>query len=104
MHLFFQSGILHAELLLVEVGVVGDGRAAARGADDVAERLPDGDVLAPDLVVLGPQRAVVGALVLRLRCSSSSRRTNQNSQHSHALENEYRKKRKAIKGNNVLLL
>ena len=60
-------GVLHAELVLVEV-VVGAGvRAAAGGADDVLERLAHGDVLAADLVVLRAEEAVVGALVLRLR-------------------------------------
>jgi len=64
--LLLEARVLHAQLLLVEV-VVGDGRAAAGGADDVAERLAHGDVLAPDLVVLRAEEAVVLPLVLRLR-------------------------------------
>ena len=64
--LFLEPRVLHAQLLLVEV-VVGDGRAAAGGADDVTERLPHGDVLAPDLVVLRAQEAVVLPLVLCLQ-------------------------------------
>lgn len=68
-YLFLQPRILHAQLLLVEVGVLIRRRAAAGGADDVFERLPHGDVLAPDLVVLGAEEAVVRPLLLGLQSS-----------------------------------
>jgi hypothetical protein len=71
-YLFLEARVLHSQLLLVEE-VLGDGRAAAVGADDVLERLAHGDVLAPDLVVLRAEEAVVRALVLRLDGSRTNR-------------------------------
>lgn len=52
-YLFLQLGVLHPEFLLVEVGILRDGRAAAGGADDVAESLSHSDIFAADSVVVG---------------------------------------------------
>ena len=78
-YLLLELGVLHAEILLVEV--VRDGLADAAGADGVLERPAHGDVLAPDLVVLHAQEGVARALVLRLlssihRTSSRDSRSN----------------------------
>ena len=75
-YLLLEAGVLHAEILLVEV--VRDGLADAVGADDVPERLAHGDVLAPDLVVLHAQEGVARALVLRLQLGRTPSQDSKN--------------------------
>lgn len=65
-YLFFELGVFHAKLLLVEVRIFVDRRTAARRANDVLQSLSDGDVLASDLVVLRSQRAIVCSFMLCL--------------------------------------
>ena len=75
-YLLLELGVLHAEILLVEV--VRDGLADAAGADGVLERPAHGDVLAPDLVVLHAQEGVARTLVLRLQLGRTPSQDSKN--------------------------
>lgn len=72
-YLFFQLGILQSQFLVIEIGIVVEGRATTRRANDVLEGLSDGYVLASYLVVLCSECTIIGSFVLRLNCLTKNK-------------------------------
>lgn len=66
-YLVLEPGVLDAQLLLVEGHLAEDGRAAAAGADDVANGCLQPEVVVLQALVLRPQHHVVRPVLLSLQ-------------------------------------
>lgn len=65
-YLFFQSGILHTQVLLIKVYVFTSRQPTTRWANHILQCLSHGNVLAPELVILSSENGVICTIMLRL--------------------------------------